>query len=114
SKDGSKARETVGRRGATHCGGSVGLRRCKTGGGECRPDAALHRSAGAAADRFGERAGACALPAAVLAARQLLTGPARPRRLGAQEPAPAVRVLGARGLAAAARHLSAAALAHAA
>ena len=69
---------------------------------QCRPRQARHRPAGASADQFGERADAGALPAAVLAAGQLRQRSPRPHRLGPQEPARAVRVLGARGLAAAA------------
>ena len=61
-------------------------------------------------DRLGQRAPARALPAALQPPRPVRHGAARPRR--ALRAAPAVRVLGPRGLAAARRAAAAAALAH--
>ena len=107
-------RESFRRRGTPYRAGRPGLRRGAAGRRQCRSRAARHRPARPAADQLGQRAGPRALPAAVLAARELRQRPARPRRLGTPERAPPVRVLGARGLAAAARHAAAAALAHAA
>ena len=79
-------------------------------GGPCGP-AAPDRAAGAAADRFGQRRGPLALPAAVLAPRALPARAAGRARL-CRPAAPAVRVLGPRGLAAAGGGAAAAALAH--
>ena len=102
----------VRRRGAPGGAGRPGLRRRPPRpAGEPFGPAAPDRAARAAADRFGQRRRPLALPAAVLAPGPLPARAAGRVRL-CRPAAPAVRVLGPRGLAAAGGRAAAAALAH--
>ena len=101
------------RRGPAHRAGGPGVRHpAPRQRVQPRPCEARHRPPRPAADRFGQRADPRALPAAVLAARQLRQRASRRAGLGPQEPPRSVRVLGARSLAAAAGLPAAVALAH--
>ena len=110
---GSVHGEDVGRGGPPDGAGGPGLRttaswpRCRCG--SSRPHS---RPIGAAPDRQRQRAGASPLPPGLLAPRQLRPRLDRPRRLGTETGAAALRILGPRGLSAPGGALSTLSLAH--